>query len=109
MAGVDDLFKSGLGGGLAVAVGAAVLAPVLVPALANVVKPVVKGAIKGGLVVYGWGRESFEETREFFEDTYAEARSELETAPGGEAGKETAGKGRSAGSGSRSGSSAQTA
>ena len=77
MAGIDDLFKGNLGTGLAVAVGAAVLGPIVLPALGQALKPVVKGAIKGGIVVYGWGRESLAEMREFAEDTYAEARAEM--------------------------------
>ena len=59
MAGIDDLFKNGLGTGLAVAVGVAVLGPIVMPALARGLKPVVKGAIKGGIVAYGWGREAW--------------------------------------------------
>jgi Protein of unknown function (DUF5132) len=78
MAGIDDLFKNGLGTGLAVAVGVAVLGPIVMPALARGLKPVVKGAIKGGIVAYGWGRESIAEMREYMEDTYAEAQAEME-------------------------------
>ena len=78
MAGIDDLFKNGLGGGIAVAVGVAVLGPIVMPALARGLKPVVKSAIKGGIVAYGWGRESVAEMREYMEDTYAEAQSEME-------------------------------
>ncbi len=78
MAGIDDIFKSGLGGGLAVVVGAAILGPVVVPALARAVKPVIKGAIKGGVIAYGWSREGLEEAREYLEDTYHEAVAELE-------------------------------
>jgi hypothetical protein len=78
MAGIDDLFKNGLGGGLAVAVGVAVLGPIIMPTLARGLKPVVKGAIKGGIVAYGWGRESLAEMREYMEDTYTEAQAEME-------------------------------
>ena len=82
MAGIDDLFKNGLGSGLAVAVGVAVLGPIVMPALARSLKPVVKGAIKTGIVAYGWGRESVAEMREYVEDTYAEAQSEMEHGEG---------------------------
>jgi hypothetical protein len=82
MAGIDDLFKNGLGSGLAVAVGVAVLGPIVMPALARSLKPVVKGAIKTGIVAYGWGRESVAEMREYMEDTYAEAQSEMEHGEG---------------------------
>jgi Protein of unknown function (DUF5132) len=78
MAGIDDLFKNGLGAGLAVAVGVAVLGPIVAPALGRAIRPLVKGAIKGGIVAYGWGRESFAEMQEYMEDTYAEAQSEME-------------------------------
>jgi uncharacterized protein DUF5132 len=77
MAGIDDLFKNGLGGGIAVAVGVAVLGPVIAPVIGRVMKPLVKTAIKGGIVAYGWGRESFAEMQEYLEDTYAEANSEM--------------------------------
>jgi hypothetical protein len=80
--GLDDLFKNGLGGGLAVAVGIAVLGPVVAPVLGRALKPVVKSAIKGGVVVYGWGQEGLAEMREYVEDTYAEARSEMEHGDG---------------------------
>jgi Protein of unknown function (DUF5132) len=82
MAGIDDLFKNGLGSGLAVAVGVAVLGPIVMPALARGLKPVVKSAIKGGIVAYGWGRESIAEMREYMEDTYAEAHAEMEHGEG---------------------------
>jgi hypothetical protein len=82
MAGIDDLFKNGLGSGLAVAVGVAVLGPIVMPTLARSLKPVVKGAIKGGIVAYGWGRESLAEMREYMEDTYAEAHAEMEHGEG---------------------------
>ena len=82
MAGIDDLFKNGLGTGLAVAVGVAVLGPIVMPALARGLKPVVKGAIKGGIVAYGWGRESVAEMREYVEDSYAEAQAEMEHGEG---------------------------
>jgi hypothetical protein len=77
MAGIDDLFKNGLGGGIAVAVGVAVIGPMVAPVLARVMKPVIKNAIKGGIVLYGWGREGLAEMREYAEDTYAEAQSEM--------------------------------
>jgi Protein of unknown function (DUF5132) len=92
MAGIDDLFKNGLGGGLAVAVGVAVLAPIVAPALGRAIRPLVKGAIKGGIVAYGWGRESFAEMQEYMEDTYAEAQAEMEHA--GEAAAGTRARGR---------------
>jgi Protein of unknown function (DUF5132) len=77
MAGIDDLFKNGLGTGLAVAVGVAVLGPVVAPVLGNVMRPLIKNAIKGGIVLYGWGREGVAEMREYVEDTYAEAQAEM--------------------------------
>jgi Protein of unknown function (DUF5132) len=82
MAGIDDLFKNGLGSGLAIAVGVAVLGPVVIPTLARGLKPVVKGAIKGGIVAYGWGRESVAERREYVEDSFAEAQAEMERGDG---------------------------
>jgi hypothetical protein len=82
MAGIDDLFKNGLGSGLAIAVGVAVLGPVVMPTLARGLKPVVKGAIKGGIVAYGWGRESVAEMREYVEDSFAEAQAEMERGDG---------------------------
>lgn len=78
MAGIDDLFKNGLGGGIAVAVGVAVLGPVVAPVIGRMMKPLIKTAIKGGIVAYGWGRESFAEMQEYLEDTYAEANTEME-------------------------------
>jgi hypothetical protein len=87
MAGIDDLFKNGLGGGIALAVGAAVIGPVVAPVLGRVMKPLVKTAIKGGIVLYGWGREGMAEMVEYAEDTYAEAHAEMleesQTAPRG--------------------------
>lgn len=77
MAGIDDLLKNGLGGGIAVAVGAAVIGPVVAPVVGRMMKPPVKKAIKGGIIAYGWGRESFAEMREYLEDTYAEASAEM--------------------------------
>jgi hypothetical protein len=95
MAGIDDLFKNGLGGGVAVAVGVAVLGPIVAPALGRAIRPLVKGAIKGGIVAYGWGRESFAEMQEYMEDTYAEAQAEMEHADnGGRAGARTRGRTR---------------
>jgi Protein of unknown function (DUF5132) len=85
MAGIDDLFKNGLGGGIAVVVGVAVLGPIVAPVLGRVLKPLVKTAIKGGIVAYGWGREGFAEMQEYIEDTYAEANAEMVRAD--EAGK----------------------
>jgi|Tabmets5t2r1_1033131.scaffolds.fasta_scaffold169343_2 galactitol-specific phosphotransferase system IIC component len=77
MAGIDDLFKNGLGGGIALAVGVAVVGPMVAPVLGRVMKPVIKNAIKGGIVLYGWGREGMAEMREYVEDTYAEAHAEM--------------------------------
>jgi hypothetical protein len=83
MAGIDDLFKNGLGGGIAVAVGAAVLAPVVGPVIGRVMRPLVKTAIKGGIVAYGWGRESFAEMQGYLEETYTEASAEMSEAETG--------------------------
>jgi hypothetical protein len=77
MAGIDDLFKNGLGSGIAVAVAVAVLGPVVAPVIGRVLNPLVKSAIKGGIVAYGWGREGFAEMQEYLEDTYAEANTEM--------------------------------
>jgi Protein of unknown function (DUF5132) len=95
MAGIDDLFKNGLGGGLAIAVGVVVLGPTVAPALGRALRPLVKGAIKGGIVAYGWGRESFAEMQEYVEDTYAEAQAEMEHADeAGRAGARAGGRSR---------------
>jgi hypothetical protein len=48
VAGIDDLFKNGLGGGIAVAIGAAVIAPVVAPVLGRIMKPLVKNASRAG-------------------------------------------------------------
>jgi hypothetical protein len=75
---IEDVFKNGLGSGLAIAVGVAFIGPVVAPALGRVLRPVLKNAIKGGIVLYGWGREGLAEMREYTEDTYAEAMAEME-------------------------------
>ena len=93
-AGIDDIFKNGLGSGLAIAGGIAVLGPIVIPALASGLKPVVKGAIKGGIVAYGWGRESVAEMREYVEDSYAEAQAEMEHGEGPTAAARTRPRGR---------------
>ena len=85
MAGIDDLFKNGLGGGIALAVGVAVVGPVVAPVLGRVMKPLIKNAIKGGIVLYGWGQEGVAEMREYVEDTYAEAQAEMKKPEGGAA------------------------
>lgn len=77
MAGIEDLFKNGLGSGIAVAVGVAVIGPVVAPVIGRMMRPVVKNAIKGGIMLYGWGREGIAEMREYAEDTYAEAHAEI--------------------------------
>ena len=87
MALFEDVLENGLGGGVALAIGAVVLGPVLVPALGRAMRPVIKTAMKGGVVVYGWGRESFAGAREYIEDTYAEAQAEMEGIAGAETGR----------------------
>ena len=93
MAGIDDIFKNGLGSGLAIAVGCRAR-PDCHPGPGQWPEAGGEGAIKGGIVAYGWGRESVAEMREYVEDSYAEAQAEMEHGEGPTAAARTRPRGR---------------
>lgn len=72
-----NLFKNGMGTGIAIGVGATFLMPITARILASVAKPLMKESIKTGYYIYDMGKTYMAEARETFEDLNAEARSEM--------------------------------